>query len=155
VTPERKAEIRERLAKATPGPWQIWDGPAYVGGGKDLCVGAGKTWLANMDERTCQNYPHHVGCHDDGCKMEADANICSLDEGITEEQQATAQLIAHAPTDIADLLTEVERLERELALERNQPQPTPPVRKEPFSEGVWGGSSLHRHREERYDAGER
>lgn len=66
-----------------------------------MCIGAGDTWLANMDHRSCQNYAHHIGCHDEGCKRESDANICTIDTDITDEQRANARLIAAAPDLLA------------------------------------------------------
>jgi len=77
----------------TPGPWGLWRGPQYVGGGEDICIGAGKEWLANMDHRrpSCQNVlsPGHM---DDEC------DICSIDSGeISREQLANAHLIVAAP----------------------------------------------------------
>lgn len=39
-TKERHAAARKACEAATSGPWCIWDGPAYVGGGHDLCIGA-------------------------------------------------------------------------------------------------------------------
>lgn len=59
----REDEIREREKKATKGPWKQWRGPQYVGGGEDICIGAGDTWLANMDHR-CR--PHSEPFNLDG-----------------------------------------------------------------------------------------
>lgn len=77
----------------TPGPWQLWRGPEYVGGGEDICIGAGKDWLANMDHRRpiCKDVltPGH---RDDEC------DICTIDSGeISREQFANARLIAASP----------------------------------------------------------
>jgi len=91
-------------AKFTPGPWSVWPGPAYVGGGEDLCIGAGKTWLANMDHRRCQGRDYHFRELAD-CKLEPDSDICSFTNEITEEQRANARLIAAAP-DLYALLVE-------------------------------------------------
>jgi len=95
--------------KATPGPWSVWSGPDYVGGGADLCIGAGETWLANMDHRNCVNREQHMcGGSFEPCKREGDTDVCSTsgcrcgDEcpeanHISEEQMANARLIAAAP----------------------------------------------------------
>lgn len=93
----------------TPGPWEVWDGPEYVGGGADLCIGAGEDWLANMDHRNCVNREAHL-CGGDipPCKSEPNTSICStsgcrctdecqVENHITEEQRANAHLIAAAP----------------------------------------------------------
>jgi hypothetical protein len=97
------------MSKHTPGPWEVWSGPQYVGGGADLCIGAGKDWLANMDHRNCVNREAHM-CGGDipPCKREPDTAICSTagcrctdecpeENHITEEQRANANLIAAAP----------------------------------------------------------
>lgn len=99
--------------KFTPGPWQVWSGPSYVGGGADLCIGAGETWLANMDHRNCVNREQHVcGGKFEPCRMEPDTDICSTsgcrcgeecpeENHISEEQLANAHLIAASPTLLA------------------------------------------------------
>jgi hypothetical protein len=110
-------EINEGLAKAekaTEGPWKIWNGPEYVGGGADLCIGAGDKWLSNMDHRNCQNRLHHLGCHDDGCKLEGDADVCSFTSEISEEQSANAALIAAARTLLPAALTDLLALRAKL-----------------------------------------
>jgi len=81
----------------TPGPWKLWRGPQYVGGGEDICIGAGDTWLANMDHRypRCENV-YARDHNDDEC------DICTIDSGeITAEQLANANLIAAAPELLA------------------------------------------------------
>lgn len=80
-------------AKFTKGPWNVWRGPQFVGGGEDICIGAGKEWLANMDhrERRCPQVLDN-GHFADEC------DICTIDScQITEEQLANARLIAAAP----------------------------------------------------------
>lgn len=121
MTPERLAEIEARLATATPGPWDVWDGPAYCGGGRDLCIGAGEDWLANMDHRYGPDYQARVDHDSDGEHSQhgafpdggypPDCPICAFSDKVTQEQRANADLIAHAPTDLADLLAEVRRLD--------------------------------------------
>lgn len=85
----------------TPGPWSIWNGPAYTGGGADLCIGAGDLWLANMDRR----HPDCDGYRADGpLHYENECDICELGSGvITKEQRANAHLIAAAPEMYAAL----------------------------------------------------
>lgn len=105
--------------KFTPGPWDIWDGWEYVGGGRDLCIGAGDDWLVNMDHRECVNKDQHMcGGNFYPCKQEPNTYVCSTSgcrcnddpcpyEGeISEEQIANAVLISKAPEMYA-LLKEV------------------------------------------------
>jgi hypothetical protein len=114
-TPFPLAALVEQAKKATPGEWTVWDGPSYVGGGKDLCIGTGETWIVNMDERRCQNYPHHVGCHDEGCKLEGDSDICSVGDDVTAEQAANAAYIASAsPSALLDLHAKLAGFRRDL-----------------------------------------
>jgi hypothetical protein len=82
------------MAKHTPGPWIIWEGPHFEGGGADLCIGAGgDKWLADMDHRI----PRCPQIMDNGHNGE-ECNICSIDaNGVTDEQRANAKLIAAAP----------------------------------------------------------
>ena len=98
MTPDELAAIRARLDAATPGPWH-WDEypvPALhgVGGSPDTYE-----YEAEVIEAT-----HTGGC---GCRAE-----CYLDLTI---DRSDAEFIAHAPTDLADLLTEVDRLTADLA----------------------------------------
>jgi len=115
TTREELERIKARADKATKGPWEVWDGPVYVGGGADLCIGAGETWLANMDHRNCVNREQHM-CGGDipPCKREGDTDICSTtgcrcsgecpeENHISEEQKANADLIASARTDVPRL----------------------------------------------------
>ena len=92
-------QIKKRCEAATEGPWNIWGGPAYAGGGEDLCIGAGKEWVVNMD--------HRISCAHD---RHFEIDHCDICSGITEEQRFNAEFIAHARTDIPDLVAEVERL---------------------------------------------
>ena len=116
LTTARRQAIRERCEQATKGPWDVWPGPEYVGGGADLCIGAGEKWLANMAAAAaCQNYPHHIGCHDEGCKLEDTGDVCSLSDDITAEQRATAEFIARARQDVPDLLAALETAEATIA----------------------------------------
>jgi len=113
---QRIAEIRERLGKVTPGPWFVWDGEEYSGGGRDLCIGAGSTWLANMDHRTCERWPAHMKEWEeralalDHCEPQAHADVCSLAAEFTEEQEATANFIAWSREDVPYLLSVIDAL---------------------------------------------
>ena len=98
--------IKDRLKKTTPGPWTIWEGPEYEGGGADLCIGAGgEKWLANMDHR-------HCGELHNWCDTPEMCDICSLDAGdVTSEQRANAEFIANCRKDVEKLLEYIHELE--------------------------------------------
>lgn len=103
----------ERLDKAaTPGPWSVWDGPKYVGGGADLCIASGDgsdDWLANMDHR----FNHFPGCHNHSeapHPPQVDCPICAFSDEVTREQRANADLIAAARTKLPKLLAELRQL---------------------------------------------
>jgi len=126
----RIAEIRERLRGVTEGPWFVWDGIGYFGGGRDLCIGAGPTWLANMDHRTCDNREMHHFAADmlrqsrdfaegrQKCAPEGDTRImsvaqtCEIDEQFTAEQIADANFIARAREDVPFLLATIAYLDK-------------------------------------------
>ena len=82
MTPDLDA-IRARLAAATPGPWHAY----------------GNTLAAETGGCTCS--PHY-GAHEAHCGLEEIGQVVESD----------ADLIAHAPADLAALLAEVERLRR-------------------------------------------
>jgi hypothetical protein len=119
--------IKARAKAATPGPWHVWDGPLYVGGGADLCIGAGDEWLANMDHRYGANYAErldhdpatHAEIFGEGKDGKAGCRICSINEEATIEQQNNANFIAHARKDIPMLVAEVERLTEALEREKD------------------------------------
>ena len=84
MTPERLAEIAARVEAATDGPWRRWNHPMYG----DVCaVETAWSW------------------DDDGADTEVVAEQCSPSD---------ADLIAHAPKDLADLHAEVERLQAQV-----------------------------------------
>lgn len=108
-------EFEKLQSSATAGPWKVWDGPSFVGGGADLCIGAGEEWLANMDhrDRRCEHvFENH---HDDEV-----CPICTIDAPkITAEQRANADFIAAARSTplagmVRELVKECERLTKEL-----------------------------------------
>lgn len=104
---------------ATSGPWCVWDGPEYVGGGRDLCIGSGgDKWIANMDERNCRTLDQSKA-HGDEHDAPDVCPICSLgSDDITKEQRGTADFIAAARTLLPAALDEIERLRAALAAER-------------------------------------
>lgn len=112
MTEERIAEIKARCEAATKGPWEIWDGPGWCGGGSDLSIGAGEQWLADMEIRDGNNYHERVAhgdCAVSGC------TICSMNDEISREQKANAEFIIHSRDDIPALLAEVEACHQEIA----------------------------------------
>lgn len=105
----------EALANAaTSGPWCVWDGPQYVGGGEDLCIGAGKKWLANMDHRFCASIRDATFGPRECDPDTMTCDICTIDAGkITEEERANAAFIAAARDAVPALVAEVRRLQSE------------------------------------------
>jgi len=86
-------KVQNLIDAATEGPWNVWDGPSYVGGGADLCIGAGEEWLANMDHRTAG-----TRC---SCPSVDILSIVEDEEdadNITTEQRGTARFIAASIT---------------------------------------------------------
>lgn len=108
-------EIQKRAEAATEGPWQVWNGPAYCGGGKDLCIGSGENWVVNMDHRWGPNYQERVDHNDDARCEKYDCPICQFSEAVTEEQGQTAEFIAHARTDVPRLCAQLIQRERDVA----------------------------------------
>ena len=92
LTPEERAAIRERLAAATPGEWEFVP-------------------TNNADGDSCERL---VVVTDDDPSLEPD--IEDILWGVNSA--ANWSLILHAPTDVARLLAEVERLTEELHLSK-------------------------------------
>src|SRR5208283_2376298 len=92
---KKLALLRELESKAEPTPWDVWDGPSYCGGGKDLCIGSGEKWLANMDEYWGPDgkarMEHDSTVHPND--REANCPICSFNDEVDARQKATADLI--------------------------------------------------------------
>ena len=92
--------IKERLAAATPGPWRVWTDPDPT---KVRATAVETAW-----------------CHGD---IEGDTEL------ITDylPTDADAEMIAHAPSDLAALVAEVERLRGQIdavrAATANHPNP--------------------------------
>ena len=91
MTDERLAEIRERLAATTPGPWHTHD------------------YGSPADEEPTARVVHTGNFDWDAITYDGDY-VVMLDS----ESRDDADFIAHAPTDIAALLAEVNRLRGEL-----------------------------------------
>ena len=91
----RLAEIRERLAAATPGPWELYATERNV--------------IAITKGRTRGGYLREI-VHWSGF------DCSNIDD--PGKVRANAALIAHAPSDLAYLLDEITRLTRELEAAR-------------------------------------
>lgn len=111
MTHEELAQAEALCEAATPGPWDVWEGPAFIGGGTDICIGAGDAWLVNMDHRYCRKITNAV--LDRTCDPNRlTCDICHIDaDKITEEQRANSVLIAAARTLVPALIAEVRRLQ--------------------------------------------
>jgi hypothetical protein len=79
--------IKDRLAKVTPGKWR----PATFGTKSD-------------------NFRGVAADQEDGDWY----HICSCEDSISEDEDANAEFLGHSKQDIEDLITEVERLQKEL-----------------------------------------
>lgn len=135
---QRVAEVRARMEGVTPGPWFVWDGIGYFGGGRDLCIGAGPTWLANMGHRGCERYDMHMQAMQlvqdaemfakghSKCAPAADVEImriaetCDLAEQFTDEQIADANFIARAREDVPFLLSVIDYLNKAIEEEQSE-----------------------------------
>lgn len=93
---ERLAAIRDRLAKATKGPWRVE--ARYLSDGSVACISAG------------------INRHGDGPESYP---ISTLRAGVLLPDNA--ELVVNAPADLAFLLSEVERL-REAVCEYGEHQ---------------------------------
>ena len=113
--------IKARLAAATPGPWEVWEGPEYVGGGADLCIGAGETWLANMEHKRCRTIEQAILANAEHEPV-GDCDVCNLGEDdITRGQRGNAEFIAAARADVEALVAEVERLRSRFSMANAKP----------------------------------
>ena len=92
MTDDEIEAIRARLASSTPGPWKASTDDA----GDVVVWGPDEDWLANVGNWARQ----HPG-------IDADA---AARQFVETRDAADATLIAHAPTDLAALCDEVERL---------------------------------------------
>ena len=100
--------LKKLEAEATKGPWCVWDGVEYVGGGADLCIGAGEKWLANVDHRTTR-CPQIL----DNGHFNAACDICTIDAPrITKEERANAALIVALRNHARELIAAAERAEK-------------------------------------------
>lgn len=154
TTAEQRAELARLAEAATPGPWCVWDGPSYVGGGKDLCIGAGKQWLANMDHRSrlhWKDIEEHID-HPEGVPCD----ICSIGEAVTAEQETTARYIVAACNSVPALLrdlaaaeAEVERLRGIIRRTRTALAAGPMATEEGTNPSAWAIDRLERINEAR------
>lgn len=89
MTPERLAEIRDRLRAATSGPWKMCDA-------REGACTCGLIWALPADAVVA---------------IADSAGHSELKEGFTDEQaRKNGEFIAHAPEDIADLLAAIDAL---------------------------------------------
>lgn len=102
ATPRQEA-IRARLAEATPGPWS-----AHAFG--------------SPGEEEPSSIVVHAGAFDWDALRDGEGAIAWM-PACDSPEWCDAELIAHAPEDIAHLLGEVERLEAEVASLRAAAQP--------------------------------
>ena len=100
--PDRLTEIRARLEKATPGPWQVYEAkhPHALGGVHT------ERYIGTVQEHPQWHGPLPVVTLLVGVgEHKGDPGVPML--GIDQDD---ADLIAHAPEDIAYLLSELDRL---------------------------------------------
>lgn len=110
MTDDRIAEIRARAEKATAGPWAVEETH-----GRD-CVWLDVVNVATEDEIfNGETQPQeHIVCVDYGERLKSGK----------EHEIANLEFVAHARTDIPDLLARIAELEGELATIRLQGIPT-------------------------------
>ena len=115
--PEERLLLGERIhatldddllfdAQATAAPWIVWDGPEYLGGGRDVAIGAWDSkWITNMDHRMvvepAVRHEHaRTGCDPGNTDigLPGSCPICSFGDEITAEQAANARFIVAART---------------------------------------------------------
>lgn len=100
LTPERLDEIRERAEAATEGPWRSHD-------------------FGHAGEEEPSSIVVHVGRFDHSDLLTYDTETAVAYMPRWERQESdNATFIAHARTDVPDLLAEVDRLTAELATAR-------------------------------------
>lgn len=99
MTAERLQEIQDRANAASPGEWRT-DGYGNMIWAKNP-YGKGEMQVADI-----RGWGHLTGRGCGACGME--------DESAAAIQDANGEFIAHARTDIPDLLEEIKRLMREV-----------------------------------------
>jgi hypothetical protein len=138
---ENREGLEDLLNMATDGPWDVWEGPEYKGGGADFCIGSGPSWLANMDRRfpagwtdfesvqgmsaeEQEEFLEEVRKANKEHELAGDCDVVSLEARIDEEgelisieQAANADLIALSRTAVPHLLAIIDGLQEELARE--------------------------------------
>ena len=124
MTPEHESGIRARVTNPalTKGPWLVWNGPEFVGGGADLCIGAGERWLLNMDHRAVEVDSRGFSEQTKDFEFLPECDIATLatcEDRITGEQRANAEFMAAAREDIPALLAALDEARAELARMQN------------------------------------
>lgn len=110
------AESEKVCEAASAGPWRVWNGPEFCGGGHDLCIGAGENWLANMDHRAHPNREEaEKDIHEEHAHSSEryECDICSFSAEISKEQWNNAQFIVHARTALPTALQYLRELSQE------------------------------------------
>ncbi|MNI26719.1 hypothetical protein D3C73_804300 [compost metagenome] len=115
---ERIQEIKERHAAATPGPWRTFVKDNFVNEDNYRTIIAGVGFYSP---------PKYVGF---GCDLYI--------------SEADAELIANAPSDIAYLLSEVERLQTGFEVLSKTPVHVHPSEIRDFAKRILKGESPHR-----------
>lgn len=121
----RLAEIRERLAAATPGPWELYATERNV--------------IAITKGRMRSGYRREI-VHWSGF------DYSNIDD--PGQVRANAALIAHAPSDLAYLLDEIARLIRELEAARSHARRLCVALRAIRDEAAIGGPPLESRRED-------
>ena len=123
MTPEHEAAMRERIAKASPGPWGLKKVEDWTED-SDRCVYSEEDgrWLANVGNWARQNLI--IACCDEALRDTIDLE--ALNQWVTyalkntyEADKDDADFIAHARTDLPLCLNEIGDLRRRLECYRN------------------------------------
>lgn len=114
MTAERLAEIERRLHRATPGPWrwviQGWQQGLYTDhSGRYVVMDFVRRGMRDAAPRF-QAYVRYEGPLRERGSLGMKKAEEFLEDGYLKPIHPDAELIASAPTDIADLLAEVRRL---------------------------------------------
>lgn len=122
ITDKRLTEIQARVEDATEGPWYVEYESEECPPFKPYAYAIhGPTMQGVLESQVSDDFKAQYG-H----QMDEVAGVAAAD----------AELIAHAPTDLADLLAEVERLRDELAKARE-------VTREKMDDATYAVASVH------------
>ncbi len=109
MTPDlltRVETIERRVKEATPGPWRAL--PLRHGDGCDGIIATHNHPLVVVDDDGFEHcFSETQNCWQEGCP--ARQEIVTTDSGVYGPKWADAELIQHAPTDLAFLCAEVRR----------------------------------------------